>query len=269
MSASPSLRELDSIPDRIRQHRQADKRGTLVVEGRSDELLLRRIGVEWVLFIAGTRASVVDAVTGAASIGVARVAGLVDADFDDLRTSIDASDQVFTYEEADLEAVLVAGQWFEWLVAEHGSDRKLRSNGGAGHLRELCIDIARQVGRLRSANAAAGWGLHFDGSPLHSKVKPTTLAFNLVGYCTSLAATSGRKVTSQELVSLTERDDANMRTDDFRGRDALHVTYVALRRVFGSSQLRDPEDLARALRLAADKTLLSEPPFPSIGAALA
>jgi hypothetical protein len=264
--SGPSLQSYDSISDRIKQHRQADRRGIVVVEGPSDEAMLSKLSTGWVFFIATTRSVVIRTVKETEALGVPSVAGLVDADFDDLRSSKEFAElPLFTYDEADLEAVLVRGKWFDWIVSSYGTEKKVKDEGGIQNLRGRAIQTAQTVGHLRRANAAEEWGVNFGSVPLHKRLKVSAPILELRPFCDALARTTGGRVSGSELhaKAIVELESADERAP-FRGKDAMHFTHVALRGTHGNSSLSDPDDLIKALFLAVDTEILLERPFPQI-----
>jgi hypothetical protein len=122
-----SIRELDSLPDRIKLHRQADRRGILVVEGPSDERFIQRLLPQrWALFPAGSRNIVISTLQDIEELRVDRVAGLVDQDFDGVaQAARDRDLPIYWYENADLEAFLFLSPALENVLAELASEKKL------------------------------------------------------------------------------------------------------------------------------------------------
>jgi hypothetical protein len=184
-----SLAGYDVLADRIRQSRQADRRGVLVVEGSSDKRLLTRLtGKQWAIFPAGTRNLVPAAVRGALALGVTRIAGLVDRDFDDYFDEIQSTgDPIYSYAEADLEALLVRGPWFELLVDELGSEEKISRAGGASSLRPIVVGVAGVIGVVRRANAQRNWGLNFEELNFVNKVNAQNLQLATVNLAAAIA----------------------------------------------------------------------------------
>lgn len=264
--APSSLAPFDSVGDRIRQHRQADKRSVLVVEGGSDQRLIDRLtGERWVIFPAGSRGRVAPAVFRAQELGVKRIAGLIDRDFDNYFENLNA-ESVFSWAEADLEAVLIRGPWFENLLQEMGSDDKIDAAGGAATLRPIAIGIAGVVGKTRRANAQYGWGIDFKTFEWIKKVDAASLTMALAKFGAAIEALVDGKDEKAQLRELLRSADS---TNDggigsFRGKDALEVMKLALKRKYGNTSSTDAHILAAALRLHVGEKLLQEEPFPAI-----
>jgi hypothetical protein len=270
MSNKPvsSLARYDVIADRIRQSRQADSRGVLVVEGSSDKQLITRLtGKQWAIFPAGTRNLVPATVRGAMALAVTRIAGLVDRDFDDYFDEIQTSgDPIYSYAEADIEAVLVRGPWFEFMVEELGSEQKISNAGGPSSLRPIVVGIAGVMGVVRRANAQLSWGIDFDDLKFATKVNQQNLILAVPNLCAAIEGHLPNHEAKAHLRKLLKDIDA--RADhgpgSFKGHDAMEVVKVALRRIYGTTSAIDRPFISAALRLAADGGLLDVEPFPTI-----
>lgn len=265
-----SLRAYDSVSDRIRQHRQADSRGILVVEGPSDKRLIdRSSNRRWAIFPAGTRDEVPLTVQRASDLGVGRIAGIIDRDFDNFveRWSEVA---IYTYEEADLEAFLVRGPWFASLIEELGSEAKIASGGGVETLRSLAIGLAGVVGLVRRANAEQGWGIDFERLDFARKIDARTLRLAIDRLCAAvqgqLADAQHRREIGRIIADVDPQLDRGQ--GSFRGRDALDVVKIALQRVYGSRSGVDTETLAGSLRLAVGAELLELDPMRAVARVL-
>lgn len=268
-----SIREYDSLPDRIRLHRQADPRGILVVEGPSDARFIQRLIPErWAIFPAGTRNVVISTIEGTVALCVQRVAGLVDQDFDGL--ALDAHRRglpVFWYGNADLEAVLFAGTALDSLLGELASEQKLSQYGGVQALRMKAISTALEVAALRAENVLRQWGLPFDNIDLSKKINRDDLSLKRVSYCQALAEACHVDIHHRLLHEAMEERISSHKPKSgtiafFSGKDALTVVGVALKSRIGScdSGVIKMEHLARILRLSAPTNLIEYPPFPEI-----
>jgi hypothetical protein len=254
-----SLRDFDRIADRIRQHRQVDKRPVAIGEGPSDRRFVDRVlprgSVSF--FEAGTRSEVLNTAQEVAAMGVDRVAGVVDRDFDDVVAELEqGGSPVVTYDDADLEAMLWWSRALDDVLEEIGSETKLRSFGGPAAVRSVVAEIARPIQRLRRANALHGWGLPFDSLDLRQRMKVSSLEMSIQSLCDALWDPDAG-IERAELYAAAEGFEecqcpATGRAL-IRGRDALAVTGVLLRRAIGSlsHQQAHPDRLSEALRLRA------------------
>lgn len=271
-----SIREYDSLPDRIKLHRQADKRGILVLEGESDERFINRLAPgRWMLFRAGSRNIVITTIERTVALGVDRAAGLIDQDFDAIVTVLRDRDlPIFWCDNADLEGHLFLTSALKNLVEELASEVKLRAYGGSDAVQKVAIAVALEIAALRRANASHGWGLPFDRIDLSRKIDRETLSLKRQSYCQALADCCDHPVDSRVLHEIAERagDSRSTTSSDlfFRGKDALVIVGVALKSKIGScsSDTARSDHLASVLRLSATFTLLDAPPFSDIASCI-
>lgn len=260
-----SLRNYDSVADRIRHSRQSDKRSVVVVEGPSDQRLLDRLTAKrWAIYPAGTRNVVIDSVERALKLGIDRLAGLIDRDFDDAADSAASKGlPIVSYEEADLEAALMMHDWFDAMILELASPQKLAENGGVAALREAAVKMATQVGAVRRENTLQSWGISFKKLELHKRVSSDSLELNAKGFSSVVARSSGiSEKVIESLVSTTKTFPPP--PGSFRGKDALIVVQVALKRKFATKRIEDSDVLPAMLRLGVDHRLLEITPFPAL-----
>jgi hypothetical protein len=262
-----SLRDLDYLPDRIRHSRQSDRRGVVIVEGPSDQRLLDRVaGKRWATFPAGTRDQVVVVVAETIELGVLRVSGLIDRDFDDLAEHCSSLGMpVYSFGEADLEAELVRAKYFDDVIAELASPSKLAANGGVEELRRLAITFAMLVGLVRRQNTLQGWGINFRSVELHQRIDTTDMSLKVSGLCAVASNASGGVVSAAELKAVLETEIAYPpEPGAFRGKDALTLVQVALKRKWGEKRIEDWDVLPAMLRISVSEEILSYAPFVSI-----
>ncbi|MEQ8837787.1 MAG: hypothetical protein RID07_13360, partial [Lacipirellulaceae bacterium] len=122
-----SVRELDRVEDRIRQHRQVEARPILIVEGPDDLHLLRGHLPDVAIFPADGRRNVVRATETLRASSVCGIRGLIDADFE----AIPDEGWVLTYEARDLEGMLIRLGVLSNLLEHAGSSEKIATEGGA------------------------------------------------------------------------------------------------------------------------------------------
>ncbi|MBQ0985206.1 hypothetical protein KBZ10_11880 [Streptomyces sp. F63] len=274
MAASPSLRELDRLEDRIRLHRQRDKRPVIIVEGPSDARILQRAFQEKDIayFPASTRSLALEAAEKLEAWAQENFACVVDRDFDD---AVEHAEQrlrtVHPYENADMEAMLALSRAGLDLLLEVGSCDKIEKLGGAQKVSSQLMGILEPVTRLRRANAENSWGLAFDAVDLSSKIDKKTMTLKVRSFCNALLDNSRNTPELStcgwpELPSLsTLMDHAEGRQHVtrepvcprgskpyFRGRDFLLVLGVALCGYCGTKRAQSvtQDILEGALRLA-------------------
>ncbi|RQX10847.1 hypothetical protein DDE19_31640 [Micromonospora ureilytica] len=261
--SEPSMRSLDRLADRIRQHRQADKRPVLVVEGPSDKRVLDEIlPSSFPTFPAGNRSAALSTAKQLKNWGFDSFYCVVDRDFDSEVAVVEAAGiPVHPYENADLEAMLAQTDGLRRLVEELGSNDKLRRIGGLPALRQILQEIVVPLGRLRAANSQRSWGLPFDDVDLASKIGHKDLSFNLQGYCAALSQRRGGRPSATTLIRIAQGLDRSTSEATcprgsapyYRGKDLMVALGVGLRSLAGTSDkaLTDGEHLARILRAIA------------------
>lgn len=262
------MRDLDRLADRIRLHRQGDKRKVAIVEGQSDERILTRAfnDTEVMYFQAGTRKVALEAAVQLADWRQDYFVCVVDRDFDDEVADLHGRYPILhPYENADLEAMLVVSKVGADLIAEFGSAQKIAARGGISGILGKLYEMLDPVTRLRRANAENGWGISFDDVDLGSKIDKRSMVLRLQPYCAALSDTShgspGQAVlydyaTGAKSVSKYPTCPRGSQPY-FRGRDFLVLLGAALSGYCGSRkpQSVEFEGLAASLRLAGAEQL--------------
>lgn len=257
------LRRYDRVHDRVRLHRQVASGPILLVEGVSDQRFCRRVfaSEDIEIFIVGTRSGVVEVADQLARAHVHCVVGLVDRDFDDVVDRAIANGvPLIPYDGADLEGMLLDTEAFSQLLQEFGSAEKVASYGGVEAVRQTVMSLVEPLARLRAANAQKNWGLVFDAVDLAAKLKVSDPKFQEMAFCDALLSSSPKSVCGrQDLLSVwreKHRATAGNGVVLIRGRDALAVLGVLLRRKIGSltRDQAQADHLAGSLRLAASSS---------------
>jgi hypothetical protein len=258
-----SLRELDRLADRIRLHRQRDKRSVVITEGPTDVRILGRAFHEedFVYFPASTRSLALEAANQLAQWGAEKFACVVDRDFDreveDLEREVPA---IHAYENADMEAMLTVSKAGVALLLELGSADKIERLGGVRNVVDRLLEILEPITRLRRANVENEWGLAFDQVDLGNKIDRKSMTLKIRPYCAALV----EKTENAPSISVVVDYASGIRELNhepmcprgskpyFRGRDFLAILGVALCGFCGSkrSQSVTAENLEASLRLA-------------------
>ncbi|WP_406049611.1 DUF4435 domain-containing protein [Streptomyces virginiae] len=272
MDKAISMREMDRVADRIRLHRQSDKRPVVIVEGPSDQRMLSRAfsDQDFSYFSAGTRSLAINAAITLAGWGQRSMACVVDRDFDDVvMEAAKESQSVHAYENADMEAMLLVSRVGADLLQELGSIGKIETQGGAPAIISRIFEILEPVSRLRRANSENSWGIAFDAVDLASKIDKKEMALKIHSYCMALHQKSS---TSPGVKVLEAYADGSRKINSqpvcprgsspyFRGRDFLAALGVALCGYCGSKRPQSvPVDgLEESLRLAGAYEIRSHP----------
>lgn len=253
---SSSLRDLDRVEDRIRQHRQVESVPVLVVEGPDDLLLLRDHLRREVIFPADGKRNALRAMESLAAWSISGVRAILDADFDEPEQRTDT--RILLYEGRDLEGMLVLLGVLAHLLEHQGSASKLRNLGGPEELCRQLVREAHSIAEIRAANARESWGLRFDGVDVSPKVDRVTLKLDVSGFVAALIQASDTDVDAATVLSTVTGGTLDGRGP--RGRDILAFAGRALRARVGSLQAAATtvDVLSRQLRsssgLAVDRS---------------
>lgn len=231
-NAELSLRNFDRLADRIRQHRQASDQAVLIVEGPSDELILRDHVEAAMIFPADGKVNAIDCARTLKSWDTTRFICITDRDFDDPATLSDLGDSHFPYTSRDLEAMLVGMGVLASVIEYLGSRDKLDRLGGSHALVQRLEKTVLPVAYLRYRSSRENWGLSFDDVDLASKIDRRSLALKIENYCAALVQASATNATIPMLTAAVV--DANIDDTGARGKDIVTAAVVALRHVAGS-----------------------------------
>nr|WP_163016860.1 DUF4435 domain-containing protein [Streptomyces chartreusis] len=263
MAASPSLRDLDRLADRVRLHRQRDQRPFLIVEGPSDARVLQRAfhDKDIAYFPAATRSLALEAAEKLEEWKQDHFACVVDRDFDhEVEAAEKRLNSIHSYENADMEAMLAVSKAGYDLLLEIGSSEKIDQLGGVKKIALQLMAVLEPVTRLRRANSEHNWGLAFDKVDLSSKIDKKAVTLRLRPYCSALHERSDGSPGVSVLIEYAagvrplSRDPVCPRGSKpyFRGRDFLLILGVALCGYCGTKRAQSvtQENLESALRLA-------------------
>ncbi|MCX4396049.1 DUF4435 domain-containing protein [Streptomyces sp. NBC_01767] len=264
------MKDLDSLADRVRLHRQGDSRNVVIVEGVSDKRILQRSFSESdvVYFPAGSRPVALEAAKKLTLWRQEYFICVVDRDFDDEVSNVSRANRkipLHPYDNADLEGMLTVAGAAGDLVSEFGSADKIKDLGGAQQVLQKTYSLIEPISRLRRANYENNWGLAFDRVEIASKIDRKTFALKVQSYCAALDSTSdqspGQAVLLEYAKGTKEARSAPKcprgTVPYFRGRDFLGALSAALCGYCGSRrpQSVEPEHLASILRLAGSAHL--------------
>ncbi|MDF2507560.1 MAG: hypothetical protein K0Q52_1419 [Microbacterium sp.] len=242
-----SLRELDRVEDRIRQHLQAEKRPVLLVEGPDDLMALRQHVPESVIFPADGKVNVLRAMSTLSDWEIVGVRAVADADFDDN----DDNPSLILYDFRDLEGMLIALGALNVLLENVGSAGKLESAGGSVPVVASLVEEAIPLARLRQASRRQAWGLQFDAVDLQSKTDTRSVIVDLDRYAAAVVQASDTTASIREARQAMDTEVLDARGP--RGRDVVAIAGQALRAKLGTlHHAACKEDvLSPQLRLAA------------------
>lgn len=270
-----SLQDFDDVAGRIRLHSQADARPFVVVEGFSDRSVCLEVwGEAVVVFRAGPKPQVLRVAGDLRRQACANGVALVDRDVDSCGATCPHAGPVpvVHYDSGDLEAMLLLTPALDRLLEALASGDKLSAFGGTAEVRRLAVEVGASLARLRRYNEEHNLGVAFDRVDLTSKIDPAALTLRAQPLAAALSGELLTQATAlRSLQTEVEFRCPDSSLPDFRGRDALAVVAVALRRRIGSlrHETAHPDHLERVLVLAATRPQLERTPwFSRMSAAL-
>ncbi|MGC3862316.1 hypothetical protein ACPSM1_19255 [Micromonospora chersina] len=206
------------------------------------------------VFPAGNRRDAIRISQQLAGWGTTKFICLADRDFD--KEIADWESQgfpIFTYANADLEAMACSTDAFRRVMYEVGSQTKIDGIGGLPALVSKLHEVVEPVSRLRAASHYFGWGLKFDEVELAGKIDKDSLTLKLESYCAALSGTVANDPSQATLIAYAtgvetvpfEPKCPHGSYPYFRGRDFLSAAGVALRSRAGTC----PKAVAEASHL--------------------
>ena len=259
-------KEIDahSLANEIRLHRAKYSGSFLIVEGKNDTHLLKRFHSrgKCQILTAFTRENVVGSIVLLDTDGISGVLGLIDRDYVDLvPEEINSKNVVYT-EENDVEMMILCSPALEAVLAEYGSEDKIRSvqRESGKEVRELIFDAYAVIGALRVISKRDGLGLKFAGmsfrfqndNEIHIDVEAQ---FRHVLQRSRLP----KKLRVKELQNAAEHLVKSVENNKklCRGHDGAMILAKALRRLVGTDSQFDSKkrvgNLEKILRLAYER----------------
>lgn len=265
---SSSLRDLDRVEDRIRQHRQVSSGPILVVEGPDDLLLLRDHIPQESIFPADGKRNVLRAMDSLAEWNLVGARAIVDADFDEPEGGRD-DQRILLYEGRDLEGMLIGFGVLIHLLEHQGSASKLDGLGGPQNFSAQLVQEAHAIAEIRAANERESWALRFDGVDITTKTDRRTLRLDLSRYVAALIQASDSEVKAPAVLQAVVGDELDGRGP--RGRDVLAFAGLALRAKAGSlpAAATGVEMLSGQLRSSAGLAIRSSEWLSAVRASIA
>ncbi len=233
------------IANEIRMARQQFRGTFVIIEGKTDSRLYRRLFDEVAcrLIPAHGKENAVQSLEILDSDNVAGVLAIVDADFWRLDGFEHPSDNLFVTDTHDLETMMLASPAFEKLLDEYGSAQKIAEfQQEQGEIRQRLLETGRPLGYLRWVSLREGYDFKFSGLDeadfrVFVAVKPT-LQLNINKLIKKVKDKSQRhEVDDEQLFQAIERlsqDDHNL-WDVCSGHDLVRIIAIGLRKLFGSN----------------------------------
>jgi hypothetical protein len=267
MSLSADVDHARDLVDRLRMDRKARARGAVIVEGPSDETVISRAFAidKRAIFPVKGRVNVLRVAAMIAAVPLEGVVCVADRDFDQAEAGWQDSWFLVFYDDADLEAMLIATLVLERFLDAWGSQQKVHSVGGAQGLRDRLRGALTPISALRAANAEHGWGLSFKALDLVALLDKKSLDLDLDRAVLRLAAGKPGVTTDmlRKASSLAGPTCPHTGRPLVRGKDLLAGLEVALRNVVASLKHAQVQGdfVGRTLRAMVGPGDLSAVPF--------
>ncbi|KQR22475.1 hypothetical protein ASF79_09585 [Agreia sp. Leaf335] len=227
-NSQETLRELDRVEDRIRQHLQVVKEPILLVEGPDDQQILELHLPNVSIFAADGKVNALRATDSLESWKM-QFMTVIDRDFD---STEELSAHVYPYDRRDLESMLIGLGVLALVLQHQGSSEKLSNLGGPDALVERLEGLAVPAASLRHRNAQEEYGLIFDEVDLGSKVVLASLEFQTRSYCAALLSKSRVSIAIDRMLEIAAEDLPDLHGP--RGKDVVALAGASLRRIAGS-----------------------------------
>jgi hypothetical protein len=253
----------DTVANEVIMTRQVCRAIILVVEGNSDEKVLRKFVVcpDSEFIIAWGKDNVIGAITILDGEGVAGILGIVDADFWHLDGEFPSSPNVIVTDDHDLEMMMIRSHSFAHFIAEAASRTKLErflANVGATDIRDTLLERALLIGHLRQYSHIEELCLRFDGLRFNTFVDRETIVLDLeklVGAV--LALTSNAELDTDEVIGQVREFAKGFSGDPYQvccGHDVIAILSIGLRKCIGSKSKEGASQrvLESELRLSYD-----------------
>lgn len=179
--------------------------------------------------------------------------GIVDSDFS-LLEEIETVGNTFLTDFHDLECLIFISPALEKVLAEFGSEEKIKNFGK--NIRETILEIGLAIGYLRWISLSDGLNLKFEGLDFGDFINKNDLSFDLNSSITTVKNKSQKQHIDnnqviEKILDLASNNHAKHQI--CCGKDLVEIFALGLQRVFGTKSKENPIDSARinqGLRLA-------------------
>ncbi|WP_341736411.1 DUF4435 domain-containing protein [Microcoleus sp. CAWBG640] len=247
----------DRIANRIRLLRtQSQYTGSiLIVEGDTDARVWKNLvhSTKCRVEIAHNKDNAVKVLNILEQGNFVGVLAIVDADFNILEGTVSVSQNLLFTDTHDLETMLLKSPALEKVLAEHGSEDKIKLF--AKDIRQTLLESAKVIGYLRWASLKFDYCLKFEGLEFKKFVDEKTLALNESKLIKTLKDKS-QKLGLDDREIQQKMDSLKTNTQDIWyiccGHDMIAILSIALCKALGScnSKQVEPNVLEINLRLA-------------------
>lgn len=253
----------DRVANKIQLLRTTFSGTFLLVEGNSDKIFYQRFvnSTECQLEIAaGKPSSKVRAIQVLEILQKSNFQGvlaIVDADFDRLEASSDRSPNLLRTDTHDLETMLINSPALEKMIAEFGSEEKIKQIDR--DLRMILLEVGVSIGYLRCISLTERLDLTFEGITFSKFLDEKTLVFNELKLIQEVKKKSQNLSLADEYLQQRLTIYKNNDRDPWQvccGHDLVEILSLSLRKAIGSNNPANvkPDCLERSLRLAYEES---------------
>ncbi|MGB3561065.1 MAG: DUF4435 domain-containing protein [Geitlerinemataceae cyanobacterium] len=238
----------------------------LLVEGSSDKVFYQRFvhSTECKLEItAGKPSSKIRAIKILEILEKSKFQGIlaiVDADFDRLEASPHYHPNLLRTDTHDLETLLINSPALEKIIAEFGSEEKVKKLDQ--DLRSILLEAGVSIGYLRWISHTEKLNLTFEGMTFNKFLDEKTLQFNELSLIQEVKKKSENLSLSDEYLQQRSIEKKSNNYDPWQvccGHDLVEILSLGLRKAIGSNNSSEvkPDCLERSLRLAYEESYFS------------
>jgi hypothetical protein len=245
----------DRDANQIRLRRSTFSGTFLLVEGSSDKVFYERfidkIVCQIVVMAGKIRViAVIDILDRSNFDGVL---GIVDADFDRLKGSVDEGVNLLRTDTHDLETMIIDSPAIDKVIAEFGSEDKIAKL--QLDVRTSLVEAGRSIGYLRWISQCDGLNLTFSDLKFSKFIDDKTLQMNELDLIQEVKNKSQAFSLKTEDLQQRIADEKNKDFNPWQvccGHDLVEILALGLRRTIGTMSV-DVDSLERSLRLAYEE----------------
>jgi hypothetical protein len=245
----------DRDANQIRLRRSTFSGTFLLVEGSSDKVFYERfidkIVCQIVVMAGKIRViAVIDILDRSNFDGVL---GIVDADFDRLKGSVDEGVNLLRTDTHDLETMIIDSPAIDKVIAEFGSEDKIAKL--QLDVRTSLVEAGRSIGYLRWISQCDGLNLTFSDLKFSKFIDDKILQMNELDLIQEVKNKSQAFSLKTEDLQQRIADEKNKDFNPWQvccGHDLVEILALGLRRTIGTMNV-DVDSLERSLRLAYEE----------------
>jgi hypothetical protein len=245
----------DRDANQIRLRRSIFSGTFLLVEGSSDKVFYERFIDKIVcqIVVMAGKVQVIGVLDILERASFDGVLGIIDADFDRLKCSVDESVNLLCTDTHDLETMLIDSPALDKVIAEFGSEDKIANL--QLDVRTSLVEAGRSIGYLRWISQCDELNLTFSDLKFSKFIDEKTLQMNelaLIQEVKNKSQAFSLKAEDLQRRIATENNKGFNPCEVCCGHDLVEILALGLRRTIGTMSV-DSDSLERSLRLAYEE----------------